>query len=42
MEWIGEIDRGARPLTRVRRALFQIVLSAAIITSLIAPFWPVP
>jgi hypothetical protein len=27
---------------RVAQALFQIVLSAVIITCLVAPFWPAP
>lgn len=39
---IGQYYRAWSTPPRLAQAVFQIILSAAIITCLVAPFWPAP
>jgi hypothetical protein len=38
--WVRYLNREAKPLTDAGQTLFRIVLSAAIVICLVAPFWP--
>jgi hypothetical protein len=39
---IGQYSRAWNTPSRLTQAVFQILLSAVIITCLAAPFWPAP